>query len=180
MEYFLITWLGASIAILKEIKKPIHIIGGGFIIAIVVFAGFGLIKNALFKDAQQAMPLPKIEITDKAAKLLEYSWPRVLKACPGLNKYQSELTVLKVDDLLDSQFGLNRIDVEIVVNENAKIPRGYRANGHHCYLMVSADGTDLSISKRACASLCADKNFFDQSNKALMQSGHNYVIKLKN
>lgn len=103
-------------------------------------------------------------LSPKVRAIVEAGWPKIKAACPGLDKYASELEFREIED----QFSSTAADVYVVfhVKEEASlIPRRYTANGNNCFFGISYDGKQLSVPKHACASLCEDRDIGDSNYK---------------
>lgn len=122
-------------------------------------------------DKQGPLPMPVFSAKPETRQLLNDSWPSLLVHCPGLSKYQKDLSYVGVDDLLDPSLGeLARAAVVYKVADNpAAIPRRYMAAGHTCGFGVGKGGT-LRIQKRPCVSICLDSDY--------ESGGADYVVPL--
>lgn len=102
---------------------------------------------------------------------IQPSWPKVLKACPGLQRFADDLSFVGVEDnLAYAPAAAKRIDVIFRVAEQPKkVPPAFRASGHVCYFGISPNGTKLHISKSPCASICtgAESTSSDEFVKAM-------------
>ena len=93
-------------------------------------------------------------------ELVTTSWPRVLEACPGLNKYSSSLTFDGVDDNFEyAPEKAQRADVKFLISEDGgNIPKIYRAFGHRCQFGITRDGAEVMMTKGPCKSICLDED----------------------
>ena len=105
----------------------------------------------------QAVTVPTT-VSKGVKEVVETSWPKAIKACPGLVKYAGDLTFNGVEDNYSiAPAHAQRIEVMYRVAETPKyVPAEYRTSGHMCFFSLSPDGSTLSISKSACANLCLD------------------------
>ena len=98
-------------------------------------------------------------------KTVRAALPKIQRACPGLTKYAAELgkATIPAGPIEDySGLGRHYVLTLLVANPAAEIPRSYHANGHTCYLYVNTpEATVLTIPKRACVSVCLDRDNAD-------------------
>jgi hypothetical protein len=93
--------------------------------------------------------------------LVTANWDKVLKRCPGLTKYSSDMKYEKLDDMSNPAWGeMSRVEVKFLISNNPQlIPNEFGASGHTCGFGIGADGRTLRIQKNTCASVCLDKQF---------------------
>jgi hypothetical protein len=98
-------------------------------------------------------------LSQEAKDLLTETWPKVRKAAPGLDKYASVLKIININESLTlSDEERQHVTVEFLCpDDRSIIPGAYRSWGQHCFLEITRDGTVLSISKKACQSVCLDQ-----------------------
>jgi len=99
-------------------------------------------------------------LSAEAKSLVDASWPKVRAACPGLSVYASKIDFQTIEENFSyaSSKEAERVSIVFKVKDNPSVVFGkYVANGHNCSFEVSRDGSQLSVPKSACASLCEDK-----------------------
>lgn len=74
----------------------------------------------------------------------------IRQACPGLDKYASQLTQPRVQQNF-------RTAIVFDIPDDARLPEAYKAAGHTCYLEIDARGQTLFIDKLPCKSICLDQ-----------------------
>lgn len=163
LDSFLILWAATCIVILIRTKNIIYGVGGGFVVVTVLFTLYGFVYGK--PTEQQPLPMPNVsEQPEEVQKLVTENWDALLEQCPGLTKYQDDLAFSKISTYSE------RVDLEFVVNNSTKkIPESYKAWGHHCFFSLYPHNKTLAISKRACASVCLQKNMFLPENSYLIQ-----------
>lgn len=82
--------------------------------------------------------------------------PKLLKACPGLNRYAGDFSPASVNE---SQMRGYEGGVEFVFKvatrpQQLPPPLNIRSADNNCYIFVSANGSRAYIGKSACASIC--------------------------
>ena len=109
-------------------------------------------------EADGSFQVPTLKGKYETNQLVKNSWKDLLRICPGLNKYQNDLSFAGIYDMLDPSMGkMSRAEVKFKVSENPKIiPNIYRAWGHTCNYGISPRGKTLRIQKRVCVSICID------------------------
>lgn len=81
-------------------------------------------------------------------QVITSAWPKVRKACPGLDRFASALQPQGVESN-------QRLDVVFEVKEgDASIPSNYMASGHRCFFGISRDGASLAVAKEGCKAVC--------------------------
>lgn len=116
-------------------------------------------------ESELKLPIPD-GLSSEVRSIVEVGWPKVRAACPGLDKYASDLEFIEISDNFSYASSKSAERVEVVFhvkNEPSSIPSGYTANGNNCFFGISRDGKQLSVPKHACASLCEDQDI-DESN----------------
>ncbi|PZO16086.1 MAG: hypothetical protein DCE87_06920 [Betaproteobacteria bacterium] len=96
----------------------------------------------------------------EAKSLVETSWPKVKAACPGLSAHASKIDLQTIEENFSyaSSKEAERVSIVFKVKDSPSLVFGkYVANGHSCFFEVSRDGSQLSVPKSPCASLCEDK-----------------------
>ncbi|GLS13620.1 hypothetical protein [Hydrogenophaga electricum] len=92
----------------------------------------------------------------EVAEVIQPAWPKVLKACPGLQRYWSDLENAGTED--NRSFAppeARRVSLLLKVAGSPKtIPGAFGAQGHTCTFEVTPDGSTLTVPKLACASVC--------------------------
>lgn len=165
---FVLGWLGFTYWSRTKMKwsKTISV-GGGFIFGLIAF---GVSSQALL-PANSNVSNEKVStqildfavpaaLKDEAKGLIHQKWPGVINACPGLLKYSASLTYDGIDENFDyAPQDAQRIEVKFTISKtDSTIPNGYHAAGHRCFFGISRDGTTTLIPKRACQSICLDKD----------------------
>jgi hypothetical protein len=82
--------------------------------------------------------------------------PRLIKACPGLNRYAKDLTTATVgkSSMRDYEEGI-AIEFPVVEKpQSLPAPLNVYSAQHHCSIYISKDGSRAYIAKRACHSIC--------------------------
>lgn len=107
-------------------------------------------------------------ISAEARAVINTGWPKVLSACPGLNRYAADLQFKQIDDHLhlfdheadERHRALNGAEIDLVVADRPHaIPGGFRVNGHTCQYIIGTDTKTLRIQKSMCVSLCLDREY---------------------
>ncbi|MDP2607965.1 MULTISPECIES: hypothetical protein [unclassified Oceanobacter] len=95
------------------------------------------------------------EMIDRANAVL----PVVIKACPGIKKYQSEFEFIRAESaqLIDFEDG---VAIHFLVKTNNNLPTSIQrySAGHNCWITVSKN-LRIDIAKRACNSVCIGHKF---------------------
>ena len=97
--------------------------------------------------ATKAVSMPADAKPEDKAFFGEF-YPRVEKACPGLEKYASGLKFEGIEYNYNTDF------VFKVATDDRTLPNAWMAYGHTCYFGVSKDKSSLSVAKLPCKSLC--------------------------
>ncbi|GKT21684.1 hypothetical protein AVHM3334_05645 [Acidovorax sp. SUPP3334] len=93
------------------------------------------------------------------------AWPKVKKACVGLDRYAKGLKVVGVQNN-------NTIDVLVSVPDSGSgVPDRYMSSGQTCYLSIARDGRSLTVAKEGCKALCLDRSI--AADEALSRSDFN-------
>jgi hypothetical protein len=107
-------------------------------------------------SAVAAAPLPPLEIkipetvSLETKTLLTAAWPKVRKACPGLDVYAKSFANQSVQEGY-------RPAITVEIPDSAKgVPAEYVARGQRCFFEVSKDGKQLVVAKDACKAICLD------------------------
>ena len=142
-------------------KTAIATIISSFIISI--FAAIISPEPGSQSEPEQTQPSLNPNIPDntkpEVKQLLQANWPKIKQACPGLDKYAKDLQPYGVEDNFDyADPDVQRASTKFKVSDKAEIPAEYRSRGHTCFFEVSRDGSKLTIPKRACMSICLDKD----------------------
>jgi hypothetical protein len=150
-----------------------------FILSIVVLA---LITGCSAETEKQPLSIPDMSNqSDEVKKLVTENWDAFLAQCPGLNKFQDDLSFSQMDDYLEPFMDDKEawLTVTYVVSDDPKrIPNSYKAWGHHCHFRLYDHNKTIGVPKRACASVCLDKNMFLPENSYLIPSGEDYSASL--
>lgn len=109
---------------------------------------------AIAKD-DKASTLPK-GIPPDLQDVFSTAWPKVQSACPGLRLYETDLTLVGIEDNRPyAPLVAHRISIKYKVSDAPKaIPENFIAHGHTCFVEVTPDGKTLSISKDPCVAVC--------------------------
>lgn len=104
---------------------------------------------------------PDLSGKPEIIQLVKDNWPKLLAHCPGLNKYQNDLTFEDIEDSVDPVMEeMSRADVTFRIAKDPQIiPDSFRAWGHTCRYGISPDGMTLRIQKDVCVSICLDKHY---------------------
>ena len=87
----------------------------------------------------------------KAKQVLQEAWPKVKKACVGLDRHAKALQFEGIQ---------NNYSIAVVFRvpeQSSSIPDRFMAAGHTCYLEVSQDGKQLTVAKEGCKAVCLDR-----------------------
>ena len=100
----------------------------------------------------QVVPPKDAKLAAKAKAVL----PKLLKACPGLNRYAVDLSPASVGS---SQMSGYEGGTEFMFQVSSRpqqlpTPLNIRSASNSCNISVSADGSRAYIAKRACSSIC--------------------------
>lgn len=90
--------------------------------------------------------------------------PDIRQACPGLDKYAGQFEAVRVEHNY-------RTAIAFDIPEAARLPDGYKAGGHTCFLEVDDDGSVLFIEKAACKSVCLDQTDVPEGQMKLQLGG---------
>lgn len=109
------------------------------------------------------LPLPPLKGSPEAVALVTNNWDKFLNLCPGLSKYQEALTFVNLNERLDPEWFTESwergVDVNFKVSDNPDLtPIEFIVRRHTCQYFISADGSELTIYKSMCASLCVDEH----------------------
>lgn len=104
-----------------------------------------------------SLPLP-VGTSPSVRATVDAAWPKVLTACPGLQRYGADLTYQGIEET--AAYAPNaprRVSILLRVSDHPiRIPAAYIAQGHTCFFEVSDTGQALVVHKRPCAALCLD------------------------
>ena len=120
-----------------------------FIFAIVMtFVACENHQNQTFQVIQPADP----ELNKKVQVYI----PRLIRACPGLNRYSKDLTPAKVEktSMRDYEGGIELMFQVVQKPQELPPPLNVRSAQHNCFITISEDGSRAYIAKRACHSIC--------------------------
>ena len=95
-------------------------------------------------ESAKSLDVPATLIKSKNEFFSKNDYPKILNACPGLEKYRNDWDF---DSLTEKEL---KIKVKSEPSNTNLIE--YRAMGHSCYFTVNQN--KLSIPKDPCASLC--------------------------
>jgi len=146
-------------------------------IALILLAGCSA------EAEKQPLSIPDMSNQSEEVKILvTENWDAFLAQCPGLNRYQDDLTFSEMRDYLEPFMDDKEAWVTIsyaVSDDPKRIPNSYKAWGHHCHFRIYDHNKTIGVPKHACASVCADKNMFLPENSYLMPSGADYTANLR-
>lgn len=122
-------------------------------------------EEARIQASLQELPHmnPSMTVTATEAARIKAAWPKLLKKCPGIAKYEKSMTFKGVERFPDCSTALTYK----VTEERGHIPGEYLATGHTCWLCLSDDGNSVSIWKVSCQSLFLDKDVGQPTGQAL-------------
>lgn len=105
--------------------------------------------------------LPALQGKPETTQLVSNSWAKLLQHCPGLTKYQSDLSFSGINDMISPTMEeMSRAEIVFKVSNTSKnIPNSINAHGHTCGYGISPDGNLLRIQKSVCVSLCLGKKY---------------------
>ena len=122
-------------------------------------------------SSEMKLDIPQ-NLNPQAKQIASDAWPKIQKACPGINKYSSDLRIEGVEDNLD----YNKVTIKIKLPDgSSSIPADYAALGHNCFLDIAKDGKSVSIAKNACKAVFMDKKIEGTTD----DTGNDFVINLK-
>jgi hypothetical protein len=127
-------------------------------VMVLVAVGIALVKCA--SDPPFTVTLPA-DTPPEAMALVENNWDKLKGACPGLDRYSKSLTFSGLDVVFGdwAEPRTQRVDIKFrIPGDGGTIPASYAAHGHTCYFGISRDGRRAVISKRACQSICLDRD----------------------
>lgn len=79
------------------------------------------------------------------------AWPKVKKACAGLDRHADGLKFKGIQDN-------HHVDIVFEIPESGtSIPPSYMAGGQTCYYGLARDGKQLVVSKEGCKAVCLDR-----------------------
>lgn len=151
------------------IKKPNSLLDNvlifiGYIVAATAAIALLMTLLVKFYMPPPPLPLPALKGNPQAVAIVTDNWVKFLNMCPGLSKYQDALTFGRLYDHLDLDpewYSEEELGVEFTFkvshHPDLIIPVEFMVYGHTCYYFISADGSELTISKSMCASLCVDE-----------------------
>lgn len=93
--------------------------------------------------------------------LVKQVLPEIRQACPGLDKYSGQFESVRVEHNY-------RTTIAFDIPDAARLPDGYKADGHTCFLEVDDDGSLLLIEKAACKSVCLDQTDVPEGQMKLL------------
>lgn len=101
--------------------------------------------------------------------LIENNFLKLRAVCPGLDKYAESLKFDGVGDNFESASeDAQRAEIKFLISKNSNgIPVNYMAAGNRCFFEISRDGSRALISKRACQSICLDRNMANNKKDVL-------------
>lgn len=87
---------------------------------------------------------------------------RMVTACPGLQEYSPDFSRAEVVERIGTYYfegDEGGVQVRFKVSDNPQhLPQELgRSQGNTCYISINGAGTEMSISKSACKSLCQGK-----------------------
>ncbi|MEX1033761.1 MAG: hypothetical protein WDZ30_10415 [Cellvibrionaceae bacterium] len=132
------------------------------ILSIIVVIAVVACSDEKSKESQALVfSLPPLKGKSETTQLIESTWDRLLQRCPGLKKYQEDLTFSGINDMIDPVMEeMSRAEVVFKVsNTSQKIPNGFSVHGHTCGFGISPSGNSLRIQKEGCVSLCLNKKY---------------------
>ena len=96
---------------------------------------------------------------DKERATVLAAWPKVRKACPGLDQFSAALQFQGVQSN-------QRLDVVYEVKEDSSaVPADYMASGQRCFFGIGRDGASVSVAKEGCKAVCLGRRI--QSDESL-------------
>lgn len=101
-------------------------------------------------------------VPDNIKKIAVKNWNKVIKTCPGISKYSSDLKVFTVAKQQTTDGEMISFEV-LMPDRRSSIPPQYKSIGQHCYIDTSINGRLLFISKRSCMSVIMDNNYMSSS-----------------
>lgn len=104
--------------------------------------------------------LASTSASEKAKQIVQQNWSRILAGCPGIVRYATDISFVGLNDQSNQLDPKDPAWVDVILKVSSdplSIPKEYRARGNNCYFRIDVDGANASISKTACASLCADR-----------------------
>lgn len=124
------------------------------IIAVVIVTLLVTASSASSQPGQafQVIPPKDAKLAAKAKTVL----PKLLKACPGLNRYAGDLSPASVSEtsMRDYEGGIEFMFQVSSRPQQLPAPLNVRSASNNCYISVNANGSRAYIAKRACSSIC--------------------------
>ncbi|EKO3535627.1 hypothetical protein K1L80_002203 [Vibrio fluvialis] len=134
----------------------------------ILIAGLAALTGC---GGESSLKKPTFEGKSELVSIANSNWDKLLKQCPGLNKYSQDLSYDGLSDWTNLGSSMSRVEIKFKVSKEPKsIPNSFNAWGHTCSFGISPDGKTLRIQKELCVSVCQGKKY--QGN------GNDYVASL--
>ena len=120
-----------------------NLISTAFLLGSICLVGCGDASNL-------ALQVPD-NLSQENKALVVDAWPKVKKACPGLDRYAKGIKFEGIQ---------NNFNVDVVVSvpeSGSGVPDRYMASGQTCSFGISQNGKTLSVAKEGCKALCLDR-----------------------
>jgi len=124
------------------------------IIAVVIVALLATASSASSQSGQAFQVIPPKDA--KLAAQAKAALPKLLKACPGLNRYAGDLSPASVSktSMIGYEGGIEFMFQVASRPQQLPAPLKVWSASNNCFIDVSADGSRAYIAKRACTSIC--------------------------
>ncbi|BFR47455.1 zinc ribbon domain-containing protein [Nitratidesulfovibrio sp. HK-II] len=134
--------------------KARKLVWGAFAFLVIV-----ALLGQVAERSRKPPTLPQLadSVPQEARERLAQAWPKMLKACPGLDRYYDALTFKGVEMGFPELNGVYANLVFSVPMEKSSVPVDYMVFGHTCFFGVTDDGKGLIIPKRGCQALCLNR-----------------------
>jgi hypothetical protein len=141
---------------------------------VILTYGFAIAGDKHPQEIKTAstMVMPGFNSDPVSVRGTKKGWNKLMKQCPGINKYNNDLQVLSAHatKIAADAKQIDSVEFEFKVADK---PSGalvlYHAMGHHCRFNLFNNQTMIKIQKDACVSLCLDRPY---------ESSSDYVAKL--
>jgi hypothetical protein len=139
----------------------------------LLFMGWLITQCSLGNNSNNKKSIIGISIPDgtkaETKLLIENNFLKLRAVCPGLDKYAESLKFDGVNDNFESASeDAQSAEIKFLISKNSSgIPLNYMAAGNRCFFEISRDGSRALISKRACQSICLDRDMTQNKKEVL-------------
>jgi hypothetical protein len=91
--------------------------------------------------------------------IVQYTWPKALQACPGIEKNSDALTFAGAQSNFESfdDPGMQQVNIKYQVDGTRGRMNSIGARTEMCYYTIKNGGGDLHITKNSCQAICLDR-----------------------